>query len=248
VKEADRRRIIRTKLARLEPGPMPAPLATGFAALDQALGGGFPRGAITELFGTSASGKTTLALQIAAQIQDGGGGVAWIDAERALDPGYGAALGIDLERLPILLPESAEQAFAIASSLSASGGVDLVVIDSAAALAPELELEAGAGERPAGLQSRVLASGLHRLKFTLRRAGTSVLFLNQTRTRVDASGERYESSAGGAPLKLHAAVRVSLERADGRRIRFRLLKTRASEAFAEGFLGLAPSLGFTKTP
>jgi recombination protein RecA len=247
-KEAERQRIIRTKLARLGTGPRAEVLPTGFTALDTVLGGGLPRGAMTEIFGPSSSGKTTLALQIAAHVDESGGRAAWVDAEHSLDPAYAASLGADLQRLPIIRPASAEQALEITGKLAASGALDVVIIDSAAALVPELELESGVGDASPGLQSRVLASGLQRLKTVLRRAGSAIVFLNQTRTRTDSGGTLQESSASGAPLKMHAAVRIALIPADSRSVRFRLLKNKSAQPFAEGSLVLGAARGFVKTP
>lgn len=203
-------------------------LPTGFPSLDLATGG-LPRGRIVELFGEADAGKTTIALRIAAHAQAAGCGVAWIDAERTFDPSYAASLGIAVERLAIAQPASAEQAFGIMAQLALSGAVDLVVVDSAAALTPEIELRTGIGESGPGAQSRALASGLRKIAAALRRSNAVALFLNQAA----ASGE---GSAGGAPLKVFAAARISLRRADARRLRFRVLKNKAAEAFQEGYL------------
>src|SRR5579863_5720164 len=149
MQEQDRQRIIRQKLVRLEPsaGRRAGPaIPTGLTALDTALGtGGLPRGCIVEIFGPSSSGKSTLALQIAAHAMAAGGGAAWIDAEHVFDPAQAAQLGIAVERLPLVRPDSAEQALEIARRLVSSGALDLLVIDSAAALVPHLELELGLG-------------------------------------------------------------------------------------------------------
>jgi recombination protein RecA len=248
--EDHRRRVIRAKLIRLENAPpcVRAAISTGFPALDQALGvGGFPRGAITELFGSSSSGKTTLGLQWVAHLQASAMEAAWIDADHTFDPAYAAALGVVLERVPLARPESAEQALEMTRRLALSGAVDAVIVDSAAALAPQLEVDSGV-TGSAGLHGRVLASGLKSLARAVSKSDTAVLFLNQTRSRMDPSAGEMETSAGGPSLKLHAAVRLVLEPVDGRTVRFRTLKNKAAAAFREGWLRHGGGLGFAKTP
>jgi recombination protein RecA len=230
MKEDDRQRAIRTRLARLESRPAD-PLPTGFAELDAMAGGGFPRGSIVEIFGPAGCGKTTLAFRMAAHLQQGGGAAAWIDAEHTFDPAAAARAGVAIERLPVARPESAEQALEMIRKLAASGAVELVVVDSAAALVPEVELETAVGHTGHSLQNRVLASGLRRLAGDLRRSGAVILFLNQTR-----GGDDFETSAGGPALKLFAWLRIALRAGAGRQIRFRLLKNKAGEAFGEGVL------------
>jgi recombination protein RecA len=248
IPERDRQRAIQLKLARMQNARPIASLSTGFATLDAALGTpGLPRGSIVELFGPSC-GKTTLALQIVAHTQRNGAIAAWIDADRTFDPAYAARLGVSIEQLPVVRPESAEQALEIACRLAVSGAVELVVIDSAAALVPGLELDAAIGESGPGLHGRVLASGLRKLAGISAKAGTTVLCLNQVRMRMDASGARRETSAGGSSLKLYAAVRVALEAGAGGRLRFRVLKNKAAAAFGEGKLGWSPGRGFVETP
>lgn len=257
MKEADRQRAIRVRLARMEtgsdrpgnakPGDMSIP--TGFADLDRASGcGGLPRGRITELFGPSSSGKTTLLLQIVAHLQSRGLGAAWIDADRSYDPAYAAQLGVAVERLPVVQPEAAEQALEIARQLADSRAVELLVVDPAAALVPSLELEAGIGAVVPGLYSRVLASGLRKLAGAVARNGTAAVFLNQTRSRPDSSGGESETSAGGSPLKLYAALRIVLFAAGGRQVGFRMLKNKVSEGTPEGRLEWRPDAGFVKSP
>src|SRR5882724_3331106 len=225
MKEADRRHAILQRLARMEGEPASV-IPTRFSALDEALGGGLPRGRMVEIFGPSGCGKTTLAIQVIAHLQGDGTTAAWIDADHTFDPAYAAKLGVDVEHLPLAQPESAEQALDIARTLAGSGAVDLIVIDSAAALAPRLEVEAGIGESAPGLQSRVLGSELRKLSGVIRRSEASVLFLNQMRNRPGGEGE---TSAGGPPLKLFAAVRVVMIPAGGSRIRLRVLKNKAAE-------------------
>jgi recombination protein RecA len=252
--EAHRQRTIRTKLARLADRPSP-PLSTGFQDLDSALGiGGLPRGAITELFGPPSSGKTTLALQIAAQAQSQACTAAWIDAERVFDPRHAGELGVVVERMPIAVPESAEQALEIARRLVASAALDLLVIDSAAALVPELELESGLGSETHGLQARVLASCLRRFSRTVALNGTAVVFLNQIRSRARSEREsgclelrNPETTAGGPSLKMYASVRIALDVPLSGRIGFRILKNKAAEAFRAGAIPFHPDTGFSRT-
>jgi len=252
VKEQDRQRAIRLRLARMETGPSrpgSTAIPTGFAPLDRALGaGGLPRGRIIELFGPSSSGKTTLLLQTIAHLQSTGMAAAWIDADRCYDPAYAALLGVVVERLPVVQPDAAEPALEIARQLAGSGAVDLLVVDSAAALVPSLELEAGIGQSALGLHSRVLASGLRKLAGTVAKTGAAVVFLNQTRSRPDASGGEAETSAGGPPLKLYAAVRIALFAAGARQIGFRVLKNKVSEGSQEGRLEWRRGGGFAKSP
>jgi recombination protein RecA len=238
MREEDRQHVIRRKMAGMAP-PASAALPTGFSSLDQALGG-LPRGRIIELFGGAGTGKTTLALQIVARTLVNGG-AAWIDAERSFDPAYAAGLGVAVERLAVTQPESAEQAFDMMQRLALSGAVDLLVVDSAAALAPEIELQTGIGQSGPGAHTRAFASGLRKLAAALRRSDAVALFLNQTRAT-------QAESAGGAPLKLFATARIALRRSSADRIRFRVLKNKASEPFREGYLLWRNGSGFTECP
>jgi recombination protein RecA len=248
--ERERQRIIRQKLVRMEQtgDRQAAPvIPTGFTALDAALDvGGLPRGRIVEFFGPSSSGKSTLALQIAAHLIEEGA-AAWIDAEHVFDAAQAARLGVSVERLPLARPDTAEQALEMARRLAESGALDLLVIDSAAALVPQLELETGLGDSGPGLHSRVLASGLRRLAAAAARTGTVVLVLNQTRTRGGAAGDG-EVSAGGPPLKLYASVRIELDAARGNLVRFRILKNKAGQAFREGNLRWENGWKFAESP
>ena len=223
-------------------------MPTGFAALDSALDGGLPRSAIVEVFGPSSSGKTTLALQIVAHAQKNQATAAWIDAEHAFDAPYAASLGVQVARMPLAQPESAEQALEIACKLAGSSAVDLLIVDSAAALVPRLELESAMGDGGAGLHSRVLASGLRKLAHIVEKSGAVAVFLNQTRSRKQASGGEEEASAGGPPLKLYACVRLALESQTGEQVGFRVLKNKASGAFREGRLRRARGGEFAESP
>jgi recombination protein RecA len=234
--EQERQHAIREKLAH-SASRFPAFVSTGFESLDRALAGGLPRGRITELFGGPSGGKTTLALQIVAHAQKDGLSAAWIDAEHGFDPAFAVDQGVSLERLPVASPNSAEESLEIARQLAGSGGIDLLALDSAAAMTPALELEIGLGDSSAGLQSRVLASGFRRLAFAAARTETAILVLNQVRSRSVESED--ETTAGGPALKLYASVRIALEPA-GRagNVRFRILKSKLAAAFREGALSL----------
>lgn len=246
--ELYRQRVIREKLARSGPA-RPTPLPTGFARLDS-MTGGLPRGGIVELFGGAGCGKSTLALQIAAHVQAAGGSVVWIDAEHCFEAEYAMRLGVAVDRLPVAQPESAEEALEILRRLAESAAVDLLVVDSAAALVPQIELEARIGTSGAGLHSRVLASGLRRLATAIRRSGTVALFLNQTRARGASVEEASEMAAGGPSLKLFAVMRIAM-RGTPQRSRaaiLRVLKNKAGGGAAECELEWKNEAGFTEGP
>jgi recombination protein RecA len=240
--EQNRRRAIHLKLGRMtEHGPEVVP--TGLAPLDAALGvGGLPRGRIIEIFGPPGCGKSTLALQIIARVQRSGGVAAWIDADGSFDPMRAGALGVSVERLAIVQPSAAEHAVEIACRLAASRAIDLLVIDSVAALVPALELAGQIGESGPGLHARVLASGLRKLSVAAARADMAALCINQT---FDAE----ERSAGGSGLKLYAAVRIALRPEAGRRrVTLRILKNKVATAFTHCELEWRDGAGFTETP
>lgn len=244
--DSGRREAILRKLAAMERGPQCRSfIATGFHALDSALGGGLPRGSVVEFFGPAGSGKTTLALQTIAHLQARGFNAAFIDADHTFDAAYAAGLGVAIERLPLVQPAFAEQAMEIARTLAASGAVELIAIDSAAALAPRLEVEADIAGAVPRLQSRVLGNELRKLSTAIRRAEVCALFLNQVRNRTDRGAGEAESSAGGPPLKLYAAARVAMLPSGGGKLRLRVLKNNVAESAAgcelewrrgEGFL------------
>jgi len=244
--EEQRRGIIWRKLARLETRAAPS-LSTGFPALDKLLGaGGLPRGAMVEWFGPPSSGKTTLALQTSACLQAGGAVAAWVDADRTFDPLYAAALGVALDRLPVVQPETAEEALEMAVQLVNSGALDLLIVDSAAALTPRLELGASLVEAGGGLQGRVLASGLRKLGVALRRNAAAALFLNQTRAHPESGPGESEASAGGSALKLYSAVRIVFQPEAGGRLRLRALKGRAGAALLPCVLERREPSGFVE--
>jgi recombination protein RecA len=252
MKEEERGSAIRLKLSRMEIRRLGSPLPTGFGALDAALGsGGLPRGHVVEIFGPPDSGKTTLGLQIVARAQREGLTAGWVDADRKFDPEYAAVLGVAIERLPLVQPDSAEHAMAMLQRLTSSGALDLLVVDSAAALVPSLELEAGVGDHSPGLHGRVLASGLRMLVRAAANADASIVFLNQARFRWLRSGEeseQMETSAGGSALKLYASVRVALSSAETSRTRFRVLKNKVATPYSIGELARKAGHGFVESP
>ena len=190
-------------------------IPTGCLALDLALGvGGVPRGRIIEIYGPESSGKTTVALHIIAQTQKLGGIAAFIDAEHALDPTYAANLGVDLDNLYVSQPDTGEQALDITDSLVRSGAVDLIVIDSVAALTPKAEIEGDMGDSHVGLQARLMSQALRKLTAITNRSKTCVVFINQLREKVGVMFGNPETTPGGKALKFYASVRLDIRKAD----------------------------------
>jgi recombination protein RecA len=190
-----------------------ASISTGALALDLALGvGGVPRGRIVEIFGPEASGKTTLALHIIAEAQRSGGLAAFVDAEHALDPTYAQAIGVDLENLYFSQPDNGEQALEIADTLVRSGALDVVVIDSVAALVPRAEIEGEMGDSHVGLQARLMSQALRKLSGSLSRSGTTAIFINQLREKIGVMFGSPETTPGGRALKFYSSVRLDIRR------------------------------------
>ena len=188
-------------------------ISTGALALDLALGiGGVPRGRIVEIFGPESSGKTTLALHIVAEAQRNGGIAAFIDAEHALDPGYAAALGVDVDELLISQPDTGEQALEITDMLIRSGALDVVVIDSVAALVPRAEIEGEMGDNHIGLQARLMSQALRKLAGGINRAQTTAVFINQLREKIGVMFGSPEVTPGGRALKFYSSVRIDIRR------------------------------------
>lgn len=188
-------------------------IPTGSLGLDLALGaGGIPRGRVTEIFGPESSGKTTLALHVVANAQRAGGVAAYIDAEHALDPAYARKLGVDLENLLISQPDTGEQALEIAETLVRSGAVDVVVVDSVAALVPKAELEGDMGDAQMGLQARLMSQALRKLSAAIARSATCVIFINQLREKIGVMFGNPETTPGGRALKFYASVRIDIRR------------------------------------
>ncbi len=190
-------------------------IPSGSLALDLALGvGGIPRGRITEIFGPEASGKTTLAQHIIAEAQKKGGTAAYIDAEHALDPAYAARCGVNVDELLISQPDTGEQALEITEALVRSGAVDVIAIDSVAALVPQAEIEGEMGEAHVGLQARLMSQALRKLAAAIGKSGTSVVFINQLREKVGIVFGNPEVTPGGRALKFYSSIRIDLRRVE----------------------------------
>ena len=188
-------------------------VSTGSLGLDIALGiGGLPRGRVIEVYGPESSGKTTLALHAVAEAQKKGGVVAYIDAEHALDPGYAKKLGVDIDELLISQPDTGEQALEITDTLVRSGGIDLIVIDSVAALTPKAELEGEMGDSLPGLQARLMSQALRKLTGSISKSNTIVIFINQIRMKIGVMFGNPETTTGGNALKFYASVRLDIRR------------------------------------
>ncbi len=188
-------------------------VSTGSLGLDIALGiGGFPRGRVIEIYGPESSGKTTLTLSVIAQMQKVGGTAAFIDAEHALDPQYAQKLGVNVQELLISQPDNGEQALEIADMLVRSGSVDVVVIDSVAALTPKAEIEGEMGEPQMGLQARLMSQALRKLTGNIKRSNTMVVFINQIRMKIGVMFGNPETTTGGNALKFYASVRIDIRR------------------------------------
>ncbi len=186
-------------------------ISTGSLGLDMALGiGGLPRGRIVEIYGPESSGKTTLALSVIAQAQKNGGTCAFIDAEHALDPSYAKKIGVDIENLLISQPDAGEQALEITDTLVRSGAIDVLVVDSVAALVPKAELEGEMGDSHMGLQARLMSQALRKLTSTIARSNTLVIFINQIRMKIGVMFGNPETTTGGNALKFYASVRIDI--------------------------------------
>lgn len=218
-----------------------AAIPTGALSLDLALGiGGVPRGRIVEIFGPEASGKTTLALHVVAEAQRNGGIAAFIDAEHALDPVYAKALGVDVDELFISQPDTGEQALEITDLLIRSGALDVVVIDSVAALVPRVELEGEMGQSHVGLQARLMSQALRKLAGTINRSDTTAIFINQLREKIGVMFGSPETTPGGRALKFYSSVRIDIRRIEsikdgseftGNRVKAKIAKNKVAPPF-----------------
>jgi len=188
-------------------------VSTGSLGLDVALGiGGLPRGRVIEIYGPESSGKTTLTLQVIAEAQKAGGTAAFIDAEHALDPGYAEKLGVDVDELLVSQPDTGEQALEIADMLVRSSAIDVVVVDSVAALTPKAEIEGDMGDSHMGLQARLMSQALRKLTANIKRSNTMVIFINQIRMKIGVMFGSPETTTGGNALKFYASVRLDIRR------------------------------------
>jgi recombination protein RecA len=220
-----------------------AVISSGCLSLDVALGtGGFPRGRVTEIFGPESSGKTTMALLVIAQAQKAGGVAAFIDAEHALDAGYARKLGVDVDNLLVSQPDTGEQALEITAALVQSGAVDVVVIDSVAALVPKAELEGEMGDSHVGLHARLMSQALRKLTGSVSRTNTCLVFINQIREKIGVMFGSPETTTGGRALKFYASVRADVRRIGaikdgetitGNRTRVKVVKNKVASPFRE---------------
>jgi recombination protein RecA len=216
---------------------------TGSLGLDLALGiGGLPKGRVVEIYGPESSGKTTLALHVVAEVQKRGGTAAFVDAEHALDPGYAHKLGVNLDDLLVSQPDTGEQALEITDTLVRSGAIDVIVIDSVAALTPRAEIEGEMGDQLPGLQARLMSQALRKLTASISKAGTLVIFINQIRMKIGVMYGSPETTTGGNALKFYASVRLDIRRTGsvkvrdevvGNNVRVKVVKNKVAPPFRE---------------